>query len=323
MLFMIFGAMLLAGALTVCWPLYRHARRLTTGMAVAALAVIAVSTGLYTVIGTPHPPSAQSAMPSVEDMVTSLEQRLLQNPEDVAGWKMLGRSFIQLQQYDKAVDAYENALAREGDNNGQTLADLAEAVLLASGESVSGRSSELFEAALAAAPNNPKALFYGGVAAIERGDRALAADRWEALLALAPPPDVQEILRLRIAEWRGEPAAAGEATVTVSIGIADDAAAALSADTSVFVIARDPAQPSPPIAAVRRQAGELPASVTLSNADSMIPGRLLSQFDELEIVVRASLSGQPVESSGDWYGTAQVDRRSTNTVDVVINRQVE
>lgn len=322
MIWIAFGAMLLAGALTVCWPLYRHAQRLTPAVALGVVSVVAISAGLYSAIGSPTAPSGQAAMPSVDDMVAALEQRLQDNPNDVAGWNMLGRSNIQLQRYDAAVAAFEQALAREGGGNGQTLADLAEAVLLASGEGVSGRAAELFEAALAAAPNNPKALFYGGIAAIERGEPRVAADRWDALLALAPPPEVQDILRRRIAEWRGEPLAAGDITLSVDVQLGDRAASSVAETTTVFVIARDPEQPSPPVAAVRRQAGELPATVTLSNADAMIPGRLLSQFEELEIVVRASLSGQPVASSGDWYGSARVRTDEDSTVSIVIDQQV-
>ncbi|MCB1845117.1 MAG: hypothetical protein KDI09_19280, partial [Halioglobus sp.] len=172
--------------------------------------------------------------------------------------------------------------------------------------------------------DNPKALFYGGLAAVERGDQSLAADRWEALLALSPPPEVQDILRVRIAEWRGSPEpVAADVSLSIDVSLGAAALADVSPDTTVFVIARDPAQPAPPVAAARRKAGELPVTVTLSNSDAMIPGRLLSQFKKLEILVRASLDGQPVPQAGDWYGQTVIDTDETTSVDITIDRQVQ
>lgn len=318
--------MLLAGALFVCWPLYRPERRLTPGLAIAAVFVLGLTGTLYTLIGSPGAPSGSGQQPSIEDMVAALDARLQDNPEDVAGWKMLGRSYVQLKRYEDAVGAFEQALAREDGGDAQTLADLGEAVLLRQQGSVAGRPAELFEAALAAAPNNPKALFYAGIAALERGNTPLAADRWEALLALSPPPEIQDILRQRIAEWRGTapaPAAASARSVTVNVSLSDAARAVLADDVTVFVIARDPARPSPPVAAVRRKLGELPATIELGDSDSMIPGRLVSGFDELEIVARASLSGMPQAAPGDWFGSVTVDLRSAPEADVEIGRQVE
>ncbi len=337
MLWIVFAVMLLAGALFVCWPLYRQERRLTPGIALGAVGVLALSGVLYTLIGTPDAPSATAggAVPSVEEMVAGLDKRLRENPDDVEGWKMLGRSYLQLGRFDRAVEAFEQALEREDGRNPQTLAELGEAVVLGQEGRIDGRSNALFEAALAAAPTNSKALFYGGIAAVQRDERDLAADRWEALLALSPPPEVQEILRLRIAEWRGEPlaaadpaadpaaASAGAGSVTVNLTLSGAARAAREDTTTVFVIARDPARPSPPIAATRRKVSELPASVALSDADAMIPGRLLSQFDRLEIVARASLSGEPIASAGDWFGSAEVDTTAENGVDIEIGRLVE
>ena len=146
-----------------------------------------------------------------------------------------------------------------------------------------GRAGQLVENALALAPTNPKALFYSGLAAAQRSDTRLAADRWDALLATAPPPEIEDLLRQRVAEWRGEapapapaPSPRNDPLTIKSLGAS--AASAVDPGTTVFIIARDPAQPSPPIAAVRR-ANELPSEITLTDSD-MIPGRLLSGFDK-------------------------------------------
>lgn len=330
MIWLVFGVMLLAGALVVALPMLVHQRRFTLLSATAIFVVVAIAVGLYSRIGSPGAESGAGELPRIGEMVARLEERLQRNPEDVDGWKMLGRSYVQLEQYGKAVYAFETALEREGGENGQTLADLGEAVLFAAGGTMTDRAAELFESAVSLAPHNQKALFYAGVAAIERGNRSRAADRWEALLALSPPPEIQEILKTRIAEWRGEapPAPAPQpetsgAVATVDVSLGEAAAQAVPAEATVFVIARDPAQPSPPIAAVRRRVSELPDTVSLSDADAMIPGRTLSAQRRLEIVARVSLSGQPMEQAGDWYGTLQMNTAESTTGRVVIDRVVE
>ena len=321
MIWFLFGAMLLAAALCVAWPLYRQDRRLSAGLVAAVGTVLVVSAAVYSVLGTPVPPET----PDVGEMLASLEARLAEQPDDVDGWKMLGRSYMHLENYPGAVRAFTRAVELEGSANAQTLVSLGEALLGTDREALTGNAGQLFENAVAIAPNDQRALFYAGMAAAARGDTSLAADRWEALLAQSPPPEVRAILEARVAAWRGTgleaEGSAGSPIVQVDVSLSEDARAAVGPDATVYIIARDPAQPSPPIAAVRRKASELPMTVALGDADSMIPGRLLSSFENLEIVARASLSGQPLEQSGDWYG-----RQTTaagGTVQIRIEQKVQ
>jgi cytochrome c-type biogenesis protein CcmH len=114
----------------------------------------------------------------------------------------------------------------------------------------------------------------------------------------------------------------GAEIVTASVTVPEAVVASLPGNASVFIIARDPAQPSPPIAVTRRQLAELPATVSLGDADAMIPGRNLSMFNEFEIVARVSVSGQPVAQSGDWYASALVRPADDNTVTLLLDQQV-
>jgi cytochrome c-type biogenesis protein CcmH len=322
----IFGVMLFAAALVVAAPLYRIENRLSARSALSVLVIIGLSAGIYSYVGTPHADSAEAAQPDIDAMVASLAARLDQNPDDLAGWKMLGRSYLQLKNYTGATSAYEQAIRIESGQNAQTLADLGEVILLGDSRTLNGRAGQLFESALAIEPGNPKALFYSGVAAVERGENELAATRWEALLATSPPPNIADILRQRVAELRGTEVPAemqrDGTTVVVNVSLGAAAAAAALPDTTVFIIARDPAQPSPPIAAVRRRLSELPTSVAVSDADAMIPGRVPSAFPQLEIVARVSLSGQPIAQSGDWYGQQTVTTPATEPITLTIDRRV-
>ncbi|MXY57822.1 MAG: hypothetical protein F4Y41_15750 [Gammaproteobacteria bacterium] len=67
----------------------------------------------------------------------------------------------------------------------------------------------------------------------------------------------------------------------------------------VFVIARDPDAPRPPLAVRRLTVGDLPARIVLTDADAMMPGRSLSDLDSVELLARVSLSGSPSARTGD------------------------
>lgn len=327
MLYALLGVMLLAAVLVIALPLYRQEKRISNQSTLAASFVLLLSVFIYYQIGTPNADSpAPGGMPSVEEMVASLANRLQENPDDLQGWKMLGRSYVQMQNFPGAIAAFERAVEMENAQNSQTLADLGEVLLLNERQTLTGRAGELFENALAISPNNQKALFYSGMAAVERGDRELGAQRWETLLASSPPENIQQILRQQIAELRGEAALAPESVasevVTVRVSLGDSAVSAVQADSTVFIIARDPAQPSPPIAAVRRQAGELPAYVPIGDSDAMIPGRVPSGFDRLEIIARVSTSGQPIAQPGDWFGQQIISTAETSEISIIIDQQV-
>jgi cytochrome c-type biogenesis protein CcmH len=287
--------------------------------------VVGLSTALYHQIGRPGVPSGAGSTPDVAAMVLSLEERLQGSPEDTNGWLMLGRSYQTLKDFDKAVAAFEKAMQIQQGQDPQTLVALAIAVTEQQGGEMSERASSLFENALALDPNNANALFYGGGAAARRGNTALAADRWEMLMGLNAPPEIREMLQRKINEWRGLPPpapAGGGAIVSINLSISDEAIADLPADATVYVIARDPGQPSPPIAVTPRRLADLPLLVELGDSDAMMPGRPLSGFSELEIVARVSVSGNPMAQAGDWSGSLQLSADSGQSVDLLIDQKI-
>lgn len=362
-LWIIFAVMSLGAVAFAVWPLFKRQGRLSPLIAFSVVFVVGLSAGLYARQGNPELPSAGGgAQQSMDDAIAGLREKLADNPDNPQGWIMLGRTYMSMGNYAGAVEAYEKASELESAQNPQALVGLGEALLANANGMWDGRMASLFENALALDPNNPQALFYGGIASSNRGDTDLAADRWERLLGLNPPADIQDILRQRIAEWRGEtpplpashpPIEGGEgvtsaepapeaqpepepepapverppmsegAVVRANVMLSDEAAAALPANATVFVIARDPAQPMPPIAATRRQLAELPALVELGDRESMVPGRDLSGFAEFELIARVSLSGQPMAAPGDWFGTIIVDPAANNDVELSIQTEVQ
>jgi hypothetical protein len=60
--------------------------------------------------------------------------------------------------------------------------------------------------------------------------------------------------------------------------------------------------------------------VHLSAADSMLPGRELSNGQKVSVTARVSFSGKPVPSAGDLYGELSYDVGRDGARDLVIDR---
>lgn len=333
--FLVIAAVMAAiAAGVVALPLLRRGQSRVIG-AVAAVLVMGASAGLYPLWSNwnwrTSPDSQSGAGPDVAAMVGKLEKRLHEDPNDLAGWLMLGRSYLTLERFDDAIVAYDHAHQLDG-KNADAAMGLGEAMSLRAGGEITSQAAQLFEDALALAPGNPKALLYGGFAAAARGDRESARTRWQSLKALHPPPQIDQMLDARIAELgppgtsaspggtSTSPGALSAAEVTVNISIAPALKSRLVSEAPLFVFAREPGSQGPPLAAKRLTSSAIGSQIHLSPADSMIPGRVLVSGRQVSITARISFSGQPVASAGDLYGELSYDVGRDGVRDLVIDR---
>ena len=291
---------------------------------------------------------------SMEEVTRALEARLEQSPGDAEGWRMLGRTYLVSGRPADAVAAYEKARALTGGRDAGLELDLAEALVLTEQPEAQQRAQGMIEAALAADADSQKALWYAGVLAARGGDQETARARFGRLLELDPPPQIREIVVAQLAELgvnvpaaegapaagmgamggmgmggggmgsaAGTPAAGPEPsgrTIRIAVSIDPALAGRLKPGTPVFVSAREAGIPGPPIAAVRVTSDELPATVVLSDANSMIEGRTLSSVDEVQVVARVAFGGTPVPASGDLVGEARHSKGGAPDVGVVIDK---
>ena len=258
-----------------------------------------------------------------EAIVAKLEAKLKENPNDVQGWLMLGRSYSTLGRTGRSFDAYNQAYELTQGENVDAITGVGEALVMIDETTLSGRAGQLFEQALAKDPGNAKALWYGGIAALRAGQTAVARDRLQALLTKNPPSQLRALLERQIQDLNQQlgvaantdvpkasaPAQSANATssrsLDVTVSVAPEIAAKLSGEVPLFVMARDPAAPGPPLAVVRRTSAQLPLKVALTERDAMLPSRSIASVPRVQVVARLSLSGSPREQSGDYYGTAE------------------
>jgi cytochrome c-type biogenesis protein CcmH len=140
------------------------------------------------------PPGEQQQM--IRGMVDSLAARLEAEPNDVEGWRRLGRARKVLGENDKAIEAYAKA-AELAPTRVEVLSDYATILFegVKPGEKLPERFVGVMAKILEADPNHPDALWFTGVAEAEAGRRAAAVALWQRLLDKLPAnsPEREEI----------------------------------------------------------------------------------------------------------------------------------
>jgi cytochrome c-type biogenesis protein CcmH len=173
-------------------------------------------------------------------------------------------------------------------------------------------------------------LWFSGVIAYNANDFATVRTRWTALLAQNPPAEVRAILERQLAAL-GTPAEAGGApgpaiaaaaagrSIAISVDLDPGLRSKAPAGTTLFVTARAPGIPGPPLAVVRTTTQQWPVAVTLGDANAMIAGRNLSSVDDVEVTARVAFAGTAMTTSGDLIGRAVQKRDETGTLRVTID----
>jgi len=335
---------------------------------VAALLPI-IAGFLYLTIGTPEaiyqqqsaqtqanasqPSGAQQPTPDMKDVVTRIQERLAEQPDDARGWFMLGRAHMTLGAFDDAVVAIRRSLQLTGDEP-EVLIRLADAIAMSQQGSMAGEPEPLLKRALAIEPQNPQGLWLLGMAQSERGDNTSAVATWNSLLPLLAgdarsEQEVQQLIA-RARQQSGSSAgtdnseaksptstsapapsateqpaqdAKGTDQLTVNVQLADGIAQGLPASTAVFVYAKATNGPPMPLAVARRTLGDIPFTVTLTDADAMMPAMRLSQFAQVDVGARISLSGDAISRSGDLFGEQSIDAVGVEDVTIQIASEVQ
>jgi cytochrome c-type biogenesis protein CcmH len=295
------------------------------GLAVPLAALV-----IYYAVGTPgavteRPGHDAVTAEQIEVMVQRLAARLRENPDDVDGWKMLGRSYAVLGRFGEAVDAYAKAAVR-APRDAQLLADFADALAMARGQSLQGEPEKLVLRALEIEPQNLKALALAGSAAFERKAFAAAADYWQRMLPLvAPDSEDAQVIRDNLAQasrLAGGGAAPRAAGLRGTVRISPRLQGKFDPDDTVFIYARAAEGPAMPLAVLRRRARELPAEFALDDSMAMAPGMTLSAHARVVVTARVSKSGGATPQPGDLQGASAPVASDAGGVEVMIDSVV-
>ena len=330
---------------------------------IVAIFVPVTAGTLYLQLGNPaaitqtdNPPQtaagADGQAPSLVDLLPQLEARLAAAPDDVNGWRLLGRSYLSVNEFARAQSAFEKALALE-ENDVPTLAQLAEAIAMTRDGDLSGESLRYLERANSIDPDNEHALWLLAIARQQTGDHQSALDGFDRLASISKdnPEALATIEQMRarsmdamaggvattgqpaaetamesttdsVNQRRAEPQAGTVASVQVSVTLSEAAKAAAGDESAVFIYARASKGPPMPLAVSRITVADLPITVTLDDSMAMIPNMTLSAFPSVTIGARISPTGNPLAQSGDWFAEQNdILVNETDSVSLTIDTQ--
>ena len=177
-------------------------RRLTAILIGAGVPLAAAA--LYIMLGSPDQPdqpfaardlpteqvAAQTTArpepnPEMTAMVGRLAERLTENPDDIEGWLLLGRSYISMERFADALNTFAHA-RKIADGRVDVDIAYAEALILTGQMKVTDDAAAIFRAVRDKAPFDPKARYYLGLKKAQAGDVNGALQDWADLVAISP-----------------------------------------------------------------------------------------------------------------------------------------
>lgn len=244
---------------------------------------------------------------SVEQLIDRLERAVQAQPDAAESWYVLGRAYMTAERPGDAAPAFEQAIGLAG-RSPDLLSQWAQALYFANDREWTEQMQALTDEALQAQPDEPTSLGLRGIAAFEAQQYAQAVAYWQRLVAqLAPADPSRAAIQAGIDRAQSQLGEAAPATNEaasagwqVSVRLTPEVEASARPDDAVFVFARAAEGPPMPLAVKRMRVGDLPATVSLSDADAMLPQLRLSNFDQVRLFARISRAGDA--TSGEWLG---------------------
>jgi cytochrome c-type biogenesis protein CcmH len=296
---------------------------------------------------------SQDSLPSVQELVTKLAERMESEPNNPEGWYLLARSYMSIDRYNDAANAYERVHRLVGDQ-AEILVGYADALAMVHEGKLAGKPAELLQRALELQPNQPQGLWLAGMAAEQQGNYQDAINYWHRLepLLQEDQDSLREVRQLIArAEQRGgipiqtaedsnaqipapTPTSASDSAttsgasfsgkaITINVDLDPGLKEAAAYDDSLFIFAQAVKGPPMPLAVVRKQVKDLPLVVTLDDSMAMMPAMSLSNFSEVKIGARISKTGNATPQSGDLYGeVSPVEVDDKEPVQITIGERV-
>ena len=270
------------------------------------------------------------ATQEIEKMLAVVEKEVKENPDDVEGRIALAQVYIELERYSDAATVYLE-LNKLRPDDPDVLVNYAEALARSHGNRLTGKPTELLNAALEIEPKHGRALWLAGFAEQQADNKQGALAHWRHLLAgMEEGSEVFQHLENLIIELEsGTPtsevvtssqATAAQQSIQVKVALSSEFLTNVDPNTTLFIYARASEGPPMPLAVHKGLAKDLPITVTLDDSMAMMPQMTLSSFPKVIIGARLSSNGQPQGQSGDYEGYSDAIEVSTNpVVDILIN----
>lgn len=237
-----------------------------------------------------------------------LEERFERKPDDIQNGYMLGTLYIQLEDFNSAINTFELLIGEleDGPDKATVLGQLAQAMYLDAGSSLTSDLQSVIERAMTMNSNEQAIMSILGFESFMQQDFRQAVFYWRRQLSQLNGNSEQALaLRDRISTVEAllppetaEVVDDGGASVTLVIDVDDSVRDLVDASMRLFVYARSPDFPMP-LAAVNLVQPEFPFEITLTDANAMTPAAKLSSASQVYVGARLSRSGVANAQAGD------------------------
>jgi len=289
----------------------------TLSMLAIVLLLPIFSIGVYQSLSTYAPtsiatPIVDSKPLTLEQSVEKLKQHLADEPNDAKVWTMLGLSYFELDKVKESLEAYEKAYQLTP-NNSKLLVEYASTLISVNDNQFSDRPVALIKQALEIDANAPDALYLAGMFAISMQDFTLAKGLWNKALSVLPEggEDYQSLLGL-LDELRRAESGQVSNTVTVNVLLSDEILATRSAEDYLMIYVKAAKGRPMPIAIQKLKLKDFNGQIVLSDMNSVMPTKLLSEHDKVLVVARLSRTGGAMKQADDIQITSGVVNVSDN-----------
>jgi len=233
-----------------------------------------------------------------------LRTRLQDDPDNVQAWQMLGRIGMVLNNADTATQAFARAWALAPQNRA-VVQDYAEALTRSGDPADNQRGGEMLRELLRADHTDTRTLGLLAFNAFEQQRYQEAIGAWQILLRLLPENDDRRMIIERSIAQAKVDAGMDSVKLTVTITLAPETLRALPERGAVFVSLMDGDSPVP-VAVKKLPLGHFPLTVSLDDANAMMPGKTLLSVRRGRIKVRVSRSEDAAPKPGDWLGESEI-----------------
>jgi cytochrome c-type biogenesis protein CcmH len=261
------------------------------------------------------------------ELYVAVEKRAQQRPDNIYYWILLAKRAIQQNDLAGAKYNYAQAIKLSPDD-GYLLGQYAEILFMLANSQFTDEVLLALDKAFVIDSSNPTVLGLKGIQSFEAQQWQLAITYWqEAQRQMDQTSATANALKAGIARAQkrlGIQPDQAAVSPQVEIAVSIDKSIAFNLEQSVFVALVATSGAPMPLAARKLRAGDLPITITLSNADAVMNGYNLSSASEVKAVARLSQSGSATPQVGDWEDSMDsidlsVEKRS---ISLQISRQI-
>lgn len=262
-----------------------------------------------------HQMSEQDEAQKMIDYIKSLIDLTVKEPDNSDAWYGLGQSFINIGEFDKAIEAYDQVIRIEGES-AEMLGAKAQAHYYKENQTISPTVQGYIDRALAIDPEDASTNILIGMHNFMNQNYEVAIKHWETVIHSGKTNVNAQALTEAVAEAKNrllnpattQPAPMNDTAtgpqLSVNVDVSEEITNKLiqGEDKTVFIyaISSDTQNGRMPVAAVKMRASDLPTTIVLNDAKAMSPQAKISDVEKVHIYAVVSASGSVGIKSGDY-----------------------